>query len=108
MPTTFAVSLLRNGGVMLTYKCDNACRHCLYCCSPRSSGEVMSEEVIDRTTSALSKERSLSGIHFGGGVCSLFFDQLPHAIRSAVKHGVWVWHHRKARHGVRFSKAERT
>ena len=70
---------------MLTYKCDNACRHCLYCCSPK-----LSEEGIDRTMSALSKERSLSGIHFGGGECSLFFDRLLYAIRSAVKHGVWI------------------
>jgi len=85
---TFTIPPLYNGGVMLTYRCDNACRHCLYCCSPKSSDVVMSEEMIDRTMSALSKERSLSGIHFGGGECSLFFDRLLYAIRSAVKHGV--------------------
>ena len=80
---------------MLTYKCDNACRHCLYCCSPKSLGmppsdEVMSEEMIDRTMSALSKEHSLDGIHFGGGECSLFFDRLLYAVRSAAKHGVRI------------------
>ncbi|HBT75751.1 MAG TPA: hypothetical protein DEB39_02235 [Planctomycetaceae bacterium] len=81
---------LHSGGVMLTYKCDNACRHCLYCCSPKSSDEVMSEAMIDRTMSALSTERSLDGIHFGGGECSLFFDRLLYAIRSAIQHGVRI------------------
>jgi len=87
---TFTIPSLRSGGVMLTYRCDNACRHCLYCCSPKSSDEVMSEEMIDRTMLALSKERSLDGIHFGGGECSLFFDRLLYAVRSAVKHGVRI------------------
>ena len=32
---SFTVPPLHSGGVMLTYKCDNACRHCLYCCSPK-------------------------------------------------------------------------
>ena len=73
---------------MLTYKCNNTCQHCLYCCSPKSSDEVMSEEMVDRTMLALSKERSLDGIHFGGGECSLFFDRLLYAVRCAVKHGV--------------------
>ena len=50
----------------------------------------MSEEMIDRTLSALSKERSLDGIHFGGGECSLFFDRLLYAIRSAVRHQVRI------------------
>ena len=40
--------------------------------------------------SALSKECSLDGIHFGGGECSLFFDRLLYAVRSAVKHGVRI------------------
>jgi len=44
---TFTVPSLYSGGVMLTYKCDNACRYCLYCSSPKSSDEVMSEELIN-------------------------------------------------------------
>jgi len=40
--------------------------------------------------SALSKERSLDGIHFGGGESSLFFDRLLYAVRSAVTHGVRI------------------
>ena len=50
----------------------------------------MSEEMIDCTMSALSKERSLDGIHFGGGESSLFFDRLLYAVRSAIKYGVRI------------------
>jgi hypothetical protein len=86
----FTVPPLYSGGVMLCYKCDNACRHCLYNCSPKSSDEVMSEEMVDRTMLALSKERSLDGIHFGGGECSLFVDRLLYTVRSAVKNDVRI------------------
>jgi hypothetical protein len=86
----FTVPPLRSGGVMLTYKCDNACRHCLYCCSPNTFDEVMSEEMVDRTMSVLSKERALDGIHFGGGESSLFFDRLLYAVRRANQHGVRI------------------
>ena len=75
---------------MLTYKCDNVCRHCLYNGSPKSSSDVMTEEMIDRTMQALSKERSLDGIHFGGGESSLFVDRLIYAVRSANRHGVRI------------------
>ena len=37
---------------------------------------------------ALSKERSLDGIHFGGGESMLDFDRLLYAVRSAARHGV--------------------
>ena len=50
----------------------------------------MSEEMIDRTMLALTKESQLDGIHFGGGECTLFFDRLIYAIRSAVRHGVRI------------------
>ncbi len=50
----------------------------------------MSETMIERTMTALAKERSLDGIHFGGGECTLFFDRLLYAIRSAVRHGVRI------------------
>ena len=46
--------------------------------------------MVDCTFLALSKERSLDDIHFGGGECSLFFDRLIYAVRSAVKHGVRI------------------
>jgi len=29
-PTTLTIPALRSGGVMLTYRCTNTCKHCLY------------------------------------------------------------------------------
>ena len=29
-PTTLTIGPLRSGGVMLTYRCTNTCKHCLY------------------------------------------------------------------------------
>jgi len=73
---------------MLTYRCDNACQHCLYECSPQHQDPFATEDMIDRIMAALSKERSLDGIHFGGGESSLDFDRLLYAVRSAARHGV--------------------
>lgn len=49
---------------------------------------MMSEEMIDQTMFVLSQERSLQGIHLGGGECTLNFDRLEYAVQSAVKHRV--------------------
>lgn len=75
---------------MLTYRCDNACQHCLYECSPKHQDPHATPEMIDRIMTALSKERSLDGIHFGGGESTLDFDRLLYAVRSAVRHGVHI------------------
>jgi len=85
---SFIVPPLQSGGVMLTYRCDNACQHCLYECSPKHQDPFATEGMIDRIMAALSKERSLDGIHFGGGESSLDFDRLLYAVRGARRHGV--------------------
>ena len=79
---------LQSGGVMLTYHCNHACRHCLYRCSPAHSNDFMSEELIDRVFESLSRERGLSGVHIAGGEATLNWDRLIYAIRSAIRHGV--------------------
>ncbi len=85
---TISIGPLRSGGLMLTYRCTNACRHCLYRCSPKKPDEFLSEEGIDRTFDALSKERGLYGIHLAGGEATLNFSRLLYAIRSARRHRV--------------------
>jgi len=79
---------LISGGVMLTYRCSNACKHCLYRCSPRHDDVFMSEEMIDRTFTALASERSLHGVHIAGGEATLNWERLLYAIDSARRHGV--------------------
>jgi len=79
---------LVSGGIMLTYRCSNACKHCLYRCSPAHDDHFMSEEMIDRTFTALSRERQLYGVHLAGGEATLNWDRLLYAVESAGRHGV--------------------
>jgi len=92
MPTTKPTTVppLISGGVMLTYLCSNACRHCLYRCSPRHERHFMSESMIDATMTALAKEPTLHGIHLAGGEPTLNWNRLLYAIRSARRAGISI------------------
>ena len=43
-----------SGGVMLSYKCSAACRHCMYACSPRWDEDWISEEDLARGLAQLA------------------------------------------------------
>lgn len=81
---------LISGGIMLSYHCDNACRHCLYRCSPKQSDQWMSPETIDQTFSALAQEENLRGVHIAGGEAMLNPETLKLAISSAKKHNIAI------------------
>ena len=87
MPT---VPPLISGGVMLTYRCTNACKHCAYRCSPARTDYFMPEERIDRTFAALAREPSLHGVHLAGGEATLNWDRLEYALHSAARHHVTI------------------
>jgi MoaA/NifB/PqqE/SkfB family radical SAM enzyme len=83
-----------SGGVMLTYKCSAACRHCMYACSPKWPADWMTEEALERLLSGLVKGvapapwgpqvMSLNhGLHFTGGEPFLNFDLLLRAVEMA-------------------------
>lgn len=90
MPDTFTVPPLVSGGIMLTYHCNNACRHCLYRCSPAQDESFMSEAMIDRVFDMLSREHSFSGVHIAGGEATLNMERLEYALRSAANHRVRI------------------
>ncbi len=48
----------------------------------------MSEEMIDATFKALSRERSLYGVHIAGGEATLNWDRLLYALDSSRRHGI--------------------
>ncbi len=79
---------LVSGGVMMSYHCSNACRHCLYRCSPKRPDEWMTLETAERVFSALAKEPMLDSIHLAGGEATLRFDHLVDTVRLAVDMGV--------------------
>lgn len=90
MPQTPVIPPLVSGGIMLTYRCTNACKHCLYRCSPSHDDLFMTEERIDETFAALAAEPSLYGVHIAGGEATLDWDRLLYAIDSAKRHGVEI------------------
>ena len=105
----YRIPRLVSGGIMLTYRCSNACRHCLYRCSPGLADDLMSEDMIDRVFETLAHEPGLAGIHLAGGEAGLAMDRLEYAVRSALAHGIrvdyletnayWCNTLREARHG---------
>ena len=88
-----------SGGVMLSYKCQAECRHCMYACSPHWSGDWLA---IDETEACLARlapyvqpsprgARSVSlnhGLHFTGGEPFLNFDLLLTAAQIADSLGI--------------------
>lgn len=82
-PETLRVPPLRSGGVMLTYQCNQECRHCSYRCRPGAT-EWMTDAMLDLVLDTLAGERRLVDIHFAGGEATLRPDFLENAIRKAV------------------------
>lgn len=74
---------LVSGGVMLTYRCSNSCRHCLYRCSPRQPDDWMQLSLADRVFDTLTGESHLQDIHLAGGEATLRMALLEEVIRLA-------------------------
>jgi hypothetical protein len=83
-----------SGGLILSYKCSAACRHCMYLCSPKWSADWISIEDLQTCLTQLakfirpspygSKNIGLShGLHFSGGEPFLNFDLLVKATEMA-------------------------
>lgn len=73
---------------MLTYRCTNACRHCLYRCSPRRADRWMTPEIARRIFDALACEPHLQDVHLAGGEAMLRPDLLIEIIGIARASGV--------------------
>jgi len=66
---------LQHGGVMVNYKCNAACRHCLYACSPERDSGYVNSETAQEICRLLDKGRCRS-VHIGGGEPFLDFEGL--------------------------------
>ena len=68
-----------SGGLLLTYKCNSECKHCMYACSPKCNADWISrdnaEKVLAQLSAAFKKNLPISysrvglnlGLHFTGG-----------------------------------------
>ena len=86
-----------SAGIILSYKCTNECRHCMYACSPKWRGGWMNLEdgrlILSRLADMLSgiypedtAGVSLNmGVHFTGGEPFLRFSLLLEMVRTASR-----------------------
>ena len=83
-----------SGGLLLSYQCSAACRHCMYACSPKWKGDWITPEDLEEGLSQLAgriepspwgdKTVSLNyGLHFTGGEPFLNFELLRQAVEMA-------------------------
>ncbi|MGD8239625.1 MAG: radical SAM protein [Armatimonadota bacterium] len=88
-----------SGGLLLSYKCSAACRHCMYLCSPQWPGDWISDEDLGKGLAQLAgrivpspwgpETVSLNhGLHFSGGEPFLNFDRLLRGVVGAEAHEI--------------------
>ena len=76
---------LRMVGMLVTYRCDTACRHCYINCRPGRSG-ALELDLAERLLCQV-KELGLGGdsIHLGGGEAFLYFDRVVAIVEIATR-----------------------
>lgn len=85
-----------SGGLILSYKCNSQCKHCMYACSPRWKADWISERDAERILAQLAGKVQRSplgpdaiginhGLHFTGGEPFLNFDLLLKVTEMAHK-----------------------
>lgn len=83
-----------SGGILLSYKCNSNCKHCMYACSFRWENDWLSEDDAERILSQLSEKLYGKyplpdkiginyGIHFTGGEPFLNFNLLLRVVKTA-------------------------
>lgn len=88
-----------SGGLILSYKCNAECLHCMYACSPKWNADWMSEENLGKILSQLAgmiepapygpESIGLNhGLHFTGGEPFLNFELLFKATEMAHELGI--------------------
>lgn len=93
------IPLPLSGGLILSYKCTAACRHCMYFCSPAWQADWMEQGDLTECLSLLSGKISGSpwgneymslnhGLHFTGGEPFLNYDLLLKAVEIANEHKI--------------------
>lgn len=83
-----------SGGLLLSYKCSAACRHCMYACSPKWKADWITEKGLEAGLAVLAATiqpspwgaRTMSlnhGLHFTGGEPFLNYELLLKAVEIA-------------------------
>jgi len=75
-------------GIILTYQCNSACKHCLYNCGPRWEREPMSQESLSEALDAVASWPRTPQVHLTGGEPFIHFDLLLYGVQEAVARGI--------------------
>jgi hypothetical protein len=78
---------LYHGGIMVNYRCNAACRHCLYACSPTRGKGYVSGELMKEICAVL-RRGGIGSVHIGGGEPFLDTGGLLMAVRSLKAAGI--------------------
>jgi len=76
----------RYAGIILTYKCSAACRHCCFACSPKKPHAFMSkDDAVEYLREFWKLDRV---IHIAGGEPFIFYERLLEIVQEANRLGV--------------------
>jgi hypothetical protein len=78
----------RDVGIILTYRCQSGCKHCLYNCGPRWEREPITAEALGDALDAITLWSQPPQVHFTGGEPFLHFSLLLEGIRQAVRRNI--------------------
>ena len=73
-------------GIIWTYQCTIACRHCLFACGPARPRVVMRKDDCLAVLRAFHRHPRV--IHVAGGECTLFYGELLELCRAAQLQGI--------------------
>lgn len=84
------VSYLKDVGIIMSYACPSACRHCVYNCGPHRKAKI-TPELLYEALRVLSLHSYPPQVHLTGGEPFLDFDLLCTGVRMASELGLNVY-----------------
>lgn len=75
-------------GLLLTYRCNAACRFCAYHCSPDRGGLMPADLAVDVWRSLKTMAGDRAKVHLSGGEPFLFWDRLVEILEAARRAGL--------------------
>ena len=82
------ITPIDSGGILLSYKCNCTCRHCLYAGSPHWKDWIDVNDLRKVFEGLLETSPHLGGFHLSGGEPFLDFDRLLRIQRMATEFGI--------------------
>lgn len=78
----------RYAGLMLTYRCNAACRFCYYYCEPKEGGLMPTDNAIESWQGLVRIAGPAAKVHITGGEPFLYFDRLAQICQQAARLGL--------------------